>query len=971
MKVCDACGDCFEDAYDFCASCSAGLRVAFWGSRVLCGRYRLEKKLAEGAMGMVFQAVHLAVGSKVAVKVMQPAQKDLQVAVQRFHKEARILGAVKHPHAVLITDFDVDERLGAGDPAGGSANGNADGNANGNGGGPVAFLVTELLRGRSLATLLDVQKTLTIDDVERIVTPLCDALEEAHALGIIHRDLKPSNVFLEKLRDGSEIVKVLDFGIAKLLSRTPIETPSWPRPVDFPGQPPQSTTTTTTAMTAPMAERAETEAEGSLITDIGRRDLRDEILSALDDDGDEPVTRPGSRSVHSGQAAGRGTSTYAGMMVGTIPYMAPEQMTGEHITRRADVHALAVVVFEMLAGRLPFDGDDDDIIRQKLACGPLATSQGDERPSLRELGVDVDVELDALLMRCFALDPLERPESVRIVAECVARAAHGARSGAIVEPIAGLSMRLSTAARALSPLEELPRFDDDDGEGFAQGRDRCRDTLLAAGVSLEKGRAFLPAVRTALSAPPQAQLMSSWLELDDAVAAVREPLSRIALRDVDGGGYLLLLWRRIDAFCQSVGELLEGQGGAVEEGGDLLSAVLDPTPAVHRAPAPLSTLIAALHGKDSLEAADALDALLDERTAEVVRLLSQPGDDARDAADTEAQAEALRAGLWRHADALLLRDVGADRQALRFVPFLAQQAGDNRRFAAVVSALRDRRGAAVVDDVLALPEPRPALRCLLLHPVVATRGAAVAALAVIDLWTVIAHPRTPVSVLRFLFEHLQTRGHLDHLKVFFFCVRESLAGASLPDLKDALGLVRAFFDVSCFHEDLLFEPLLELERGLRARADGAGVLDDSYVRAVAAFVEGGVREEAPLEHLRDVPLPIQRKLAREGRFLSTFVCHNNERVAQETVQHLLRLEDITRFLRMVTIHRVVLVELAKRRRLFKKDGAKLALLCNPKTPAIMARPFLSLLGDEQLRQLSTNRQINPDVRRLILQALAR
>ena len=99
---------------------------------------------------------------------MQPQQKDLAVALQRFHKEARILGAVKHPHAVLITDFDIDdaaERLGA----------------------PVAFLVTELLRGRSLADLLDLQPTLTLDEVERIVAPLCEALEEAQAQGIIHR----------------------------------------------------------------------------------------------------------------------------------------------------------------------------------------------------------------------------------------------------------------------------------------------------------------------------------------------------------------------------------------------------------------------------------------------------------------------------------------------------------------------------------------------------------------------------------------------------------------------------------------------------------------------------------------------------------------------------------------------------------------------------------------------------------------
>ena len=899
MKVCDQCKDCCDDGFDFCAVCGAGLRLAFSGSRVLAGRYRLEKKLAEGAMGMVFEAVHLAVGSRVAVKVMQPQQKDLKVAVQRFHKEARILGAVKHPHAVLITDFDVDDaadRLGA----------------------PVAFLVTELLRGRSLADLLDLQPTLSLDEVERIVVPLCEALEEAHAQGIIHRDLKPSNVFLEKLRDGSEVVKVLDFGIAKLLSRTPTDVP---KPIDFAWDARPTTTTTTL-----------------------RTELRDEILSALDDDDDSDAP------------VARGGSTYTGLMVGTVPYMAPEQMTGEGVTRRSDVHALAVMVFEMLAGRLPFDGDDDDIIEQKLA---------DERPSLRELGVELSspdaVELDLLLSRCFALDPEARPESVRILALAVSRAANARRGTSTADPIAALALRLSTTARALSALEDLSDADPD-----LAGRDRCRDTLLACGSSLEKARPLLDPATRALSAPPQALLVAAHLELDDAVAAVRGPLTRIAERDVDGGAYLLLLWRRIDVFAQAVSDLLEGEHSDREL--DVLSAVLDPTPEQLRPPTPLSTLADRLLGKDALDAGDALIELLDERSAEVVRALS--GDD--------DLATRLRLGLWRHADSLLLRDVGAERQALRFVPFLAGHPSDEGRFAGVVAALRDRRtdGASVVAELQqahaarASSDCRPALRCLLLHPVGATRAAAAAALGVIDLWTVIAHPRTPVASLRFLFTHLQQRGQTDHLKVFFFCVKETLAAAGLTELTEALTLVRAFFDVSCFHEDVLFEPLLELERGLRARADTAGVLDDSYVRAVAAFVDVGAREDAPLDHLKDVPLPIQRKLAREGRFLTTFVCNNNERVAAETLPPLLRLDDVTRFLRLVTIHRVVLVELAKRRRFFKKDAPKLALLGNPKTPAAIARPFVSLLGAEQLRVLSTSRQINPDVRRLIVQALS-
>lgn len=289
VRVCEQCSLCYDDEFDVCAIDGCALTPSLVGTRILAGRYRLEKQLAEGAMVQVFEAVHLAVGSRVAVKVMQPQQRDLRVAVQRFHKEARILGAVKHPHAVLITDFDVDHRAS----------------------GAVAFLVTELLRGRSLADLLDDKRVLTLDEVERIVTPLAEAVEEAHALGIIHRDLKPSNVFLERLRDGTDVVKVLDFGIAKLLSRVGDEVPA---PISF-------------------------AADASADTVDGT--LRDEILAALGGDDDDVVTS-GDATVHDRRAMGdavvasraasrvgsRSDSTWAGLMVGTVPYMAPEQMTG-------------------------------------------------------------------------------------------------------------------------------------------------------------------------------------------------------------------------------------------------------------------------------------------------------------------------------------------------------------------------------------------------------------------------------------------------------------------------------------------------------------------------------------------------------------------------------------------------------------------------------------------------------------------
>ncbi|MBM4281470.1 MAG: hypothetical protein FJ137_12165 [Deltaproteobacteria bacterium] len=161
VRVCPRCGTCFDDSFDLCSVQGEGLVASLPGVRLLSGRYRLERKLAQGAMGQVFEAVRLAPGSRVAIKVMQPQQKDVRVALKRFHKEARILGAVKHPNAVLSTDFDVDDRAG----------------------GAVPFFVIELLRGRPLDRLLGERGPLNLVEVERIIVPLCVAVDEAHAHG--------------------------------------------------------------------------------------------------------------------------------------------------------------------------------------------------------------------------------------------------------------------------------------------------------------------------------------------------------------------------------------------------------------------------------------------------------------------------------------------------------------------------------------------------------------------------------------------------------------------------------------------------------------------------------------------------------------------------------------------------------------------------------------------------------------------
>jgi len=174
--------------------------AASWDPRALVGstldgRYELTAHLATGGMGAVFRARHVPLRKDVAVKVMRPdltAAKDL---VERFRQEAEIAARLEHENIVRVTDF------------GRSPEG-------------YLFLVMELLEGESLFDRLRREVLLPPEEAVPIFWQICSALEAAHALNVVHRDLKPENVFLAHLTDGREVVKILDFGIAKFLEPT-------------------------------------------------------------------------------------------------------------------------------------------------------------------------------------------------------------------------------------------------------------------------------------------------------------------------------------------------------------------------------------------------------------------------------------------------------------------------------------------------------------------------------------------------------------------------------------------------------------------------------------------------------------------------------------------------------------------------------------------------------------------------------
>ena len=157
----------------------------------LCGAYVLKRELASGGGGTVYEAHHRILGRKAAVKVLRRQLASSPQMVARFVQEARAVNMIKHPSIVDIFEFD---DLPDGRP----------------------FYVMELLEGIDLRSILNERGRFPPSEVLEIFEPVCSALQAAHEMGIVHRDLKASNIFMANV-GGQRVVKLLDFGIAKLM----------------------------------------------------------------------------------------------------------------------------------------------------------------------------------------------------------------------------------------------------------------------------------------------------------------------------------------------------------------------------------------------------------------------------------------------------------------------------------------------------------------------------------------------------------------------------------------------------------------------------------------------------------------------------------------------------------------------------------------------------------------------------------
>ena len=164
--------------------------------RVLDLRYRIDGKIGEGGMGLVYRATHVIIDKPLAIKVLRSEFAAQNEVVQRFLQEAQLASKIKHPNVVEVSDYG---QTGVGD---------------------AAYYVMECLSGRTLAQAIAAEGRLAPGRAVEIAIQIARGLGAAHAQGIVHRDLKPDNVFLCTGPEGQEMAKILDFGIARSVDRT-------------------------------------------------------------------------------------------------------------------------------------------------------------------------------------------------------------------------------------------------------------------------------------------------------------------------------------------------------------------------------------------------------------------------------------------------------------------------------------------------------------------------------------------------------------------------------------------------------------------------------------------------------------------------------------------------------------------------------------------------------------------------------
>jgi serine/threonine protein kinase len=404
--------------------------------QVLDEKYRLERLLGQGGMGAVYLAVHLGTERYVALKLITPQFMRNEEFVQRFKREARAAGRLRHPNVVDVSDFGFAHVRGEN----------------------VAYLVMEYLDGCTLGDVLKEETRLPLEWVVDILEQVSSAVHEAHQQGIVHRDLKPENIWLEPNRLGGYRVKVLDFGIAKLaeIDGSASSTENLDERITVAAAPPASQESETdtllfaseaagptkasaaVATSAPAGNNDETRmfASSGTATDIesaataifpGKQNddrglQTGNPLGVMDEDRTQILNDEPRQTSAAQPTTGRGNATHAtqltrvGAIMGTPVYMSPEQCSGKPLDARSDIYSLGIIAYQMLAGDPPFAGHTDAVMRGHRETAP---------PSLRERAKKVPKRVAQTVMAALAKDPTARPQTAAAFASSLRAQADG------------------------------------------------------------------------------------------------------------------------------------------------------------------------------------------------------------------------------------------------------------------------------------------------------------------------------------------------------------------------------------------------------------------------------------------------------------------------------------------------------------------------------------------------------------------
>ncbi|MGA2739651.1 MAG: serine/threonine-protein kinase, partial [Bryobacteraceae bacterium] len=340
---------------------------------ILDAKYRIDKQLGAGGMGNVYLATHLGTTRVVAVKVIAPRWAAEPQFLARFQREAQACGRLRHPNIVNVTDFGIAKAAR----------------------GDMPYLVMEFLDGQTLSDFQKSNPQIALPLIADLLDQIGLALAEAHRHGIVHRDLKPDNIWLEPNGRGGYMVKVLDFGVAKvnLLGEwTPLlpDTPevAEARPATPPPLPPNPLTQPGDELETAVIER--TPVPGP--PQIGGQTEETETIAIA-----PTPSGPSSGSFDSSA----GAHTMPGSLIGTPAYMSPEQALGKEIDFRSDIYSLAVVAYSLVCGALPFTGKTSELFEFHQTGTPPPPA------SLRKIPRDVS---DAILAG-LARQPADRPPS--------------------------------------------------------------------------------------------------------------------------------------------------------------------------------------------------------------------------------------------------------------------------------------------------------------------------------------------------------------------------------------------------------------------------------------------------------------------------------------------------------------------------------------------------------------------------------